>query len=158
MDRLLAARETVTGEPLALADGRVLERDYVPILLDGDYEGHLWEYRDVTDRHRTATAQSTNCASSTSPSWSRCRRSSPSFDPDGRYLLRHAERHPRPRRPQGLIGLTDEDYALMRGLPPEVPRTRMQTIRDVAASQQPVEFEESFRTRDGEMRHFVRFV
>jgi PAS domain S-box-containing protein len=42
----------VRGEEIALADGRVLERDYLPIL-DGEHlRGHLWQYRDVTERHR----------------------------------------------------------------------------------------------------------
>ncbi|OZC01556.1 PAS domain S-box protein [Rubricoccus marinus] len=157
VDRLLAARETVTAEPLALADGRILERDYVPILLDGDYEGHLWEYRDVTDRHQTATA-----LDELREFYESILESMPaqlaSFAPDGRYLYvtPSAIRDPEVRK--AITGLTDEDYALIRGLPPEVPRKRMQTIRDVAASQEPVEFEESFRTREGEMRHFVRFV
>lgn len=44
------------GEPVTLADGRVLERDYVPVA-DGDGRlGHLWQLRDVTERHQAAAA------------------------------------------------------------------------------------------------------
>ena len=39
----------VQNEALRLADGRMLERDYVPYELP-DGEGHLWLYRDVTER------------------------------------------------------------------------------------------------------------
>ncbi len=46
----LAARETVHNEVLHLADGRVWERDYVPILLNAACHGYLWLYRDVTER------------------------------------------------------------------------------------------------------------
>ena len=42
-------REPVQNEELTLADGRVLERDYVPYSLP-DGEGNLWLYRDVTER------------------------------------------------------------------------------------------------------------
>ncbi|MGC9669240.1 histidine kinase dimerization/phospho-acceptor domain-containing protein [Planosporangium sp. 12N6] len=36
------------GEEIPLVDGRVLERDYVPITLDGSTLGFLWVFRDVT--------------------------------------------------------------------------------------------------------------
>ncbi len=51
-------RQLVIGEELVLADGRVLERDYIPIYLfpevaaADDYRGHLWLYRDITERKR----------------------------------------------------------------------------------------------------------
>ncbi|GAA1794472.1 PAS domain S-box protein [Planosporangium flavigriseum] len=36
------------GEEITLIDGRVLERDFVPIMLDGSALGFLWVFRDVT--------------------------------------------------------------------------------------------------------------
>jgi PAS domain S-box-containing protein len=41
----------VRGEELALGDGRVFARDYVPIV-NQNYRAHLWQYRDITDRKR----------------------------------------------------------------------------------------------------------
>jgi PAS domain S-box-containing protein len=55
---LLAERALITGEVLTMADGRVLERDYIPIFIGDDYRGHLWKYRDVTARVREAQRQS----------------------------------------------------------------------------------------------------
>lgn len=59
---LLASREALVGEELALADGRALERDCLPILDQDRFLGHLWLYRDITERkarelelHRLAT-------------------------------------------------------------------------------------------------------
>ena len=48
-DERIAARDPVHDEQLRLADGRVLERDYVPYELP-DGKANLWLYRDVTDR------------------------------------------------------------------------------------------------------------
>ena len=45
----IADHEPVRNEELDLADGRILERDYVPYTLP-DGEAHMWIYRDVTDR------------------------------------------------------------------------------------------------------------
>ncbi|MCC7494134.1 MAG: response regulator [Fimbriimonadaceae bacterium] len=56
VDALLAAQQTVVGDELALLDGRILERDYVPVFVDGLYRGHLWHYRDITARQQAAAA------------------------------------------------------------------------------------------------------
>ena len=49
---VLEYRRPVTGEELALSDGRTFERDYVPIFIGEEYRGHLWQYRDITDRKK----------------------------------------------------------------------------------------------------------
>nr|WP_248897169.1 ATP-binding protein [Haloplanus sp. XH21] len=49
IDEVIADRDPVDGETLTLADGRTFERTYRPIELPDD-AGHLWVYRDVTDR------------------------------------------------------------------------------------------------------------
>ncbi|MCW5518595.1 PAS domain S-box protein [Aureitalea sp. L0-47] len=48
IDELLANRKTVLGEELVMDEGRILERDYIPIFIDEVYKGHLWTYRDIT--------------------------------------------------------------------------------------------------------------
>lgn len=48
--QVLERRQPVIGEEIELVDGRVLERDYIPIFIDQDYQGHLWKYRDITQR------------------------------------------------------------------------------------------------------------
>jgi PAS domain S-box-containing protein len=52
VERLLENRLPVVHEELRLADGRVLERDFIPVFLKDSYLGHLWKYTDVTDKHR----------------------------------------------------------------------------------------------------------
>ncbi|GGG14264.1 hypothetical protein GCM10011344_13600 [Dokdonia pacifica] len=44
-------KQTLSDE-LALVDGRILERDFIPIYEEGHYKGHLWTYRDVTLHRR----------------------------------------------------------------------------------------------------------
>lgn len=50
VEELLRLGEPVTGDELALADGRFLERDYTPVFVEDRRLGHMWVYRDVTDR------------------------------------------------------------------------------------------------------------
>ena len=47
---ILATRKPVVGEELQMADGRTFERDFVPIRVAGADTGHLWQYRDITQR------------------------------------------------------------------------------------------------------------
>ncbi|GLH69555.1 hypothetical protein GETHPA_10880 [Geothrix rubra] len=49
---LLEQRTPVIGEEIRLVDGRILSRDFVPIVVGGDDLGHLWQYHDITDRRR----------------------------------------------------------------------------------------------------------
>ncbi len=49
---ILRNRVVMTGEELLMADGRILERNYMPIFFGEDYRGHLWQYRDITGRRQ----------------------------------------------------------------------------------------------------------
>ncbi len=44
------AREPITGEQIKAADGRTIECDYWPVLVDGRYRGDLWLAWDMSDR------------------------------------------------------------------------------------------------------------
>jgi PAS domain S-box-containing protein len=51
--RHLKSRQPVNNEELKMADGRVLERNYIPLFIDDVYRGHLWTYNDITERKRS---------------------------------------------------------------------------------------------------------
>ncbi|GAL74106.1 sensory transduction histidine kinase [Nonlabens ulvanivorans] len=48
VDEVLSRKEMVTGDELIMVNGRILERDFIPIIESGSYKGHLWSYKDVT--------------------------------------------------------------------------------------------------------------
>ncbi|MBK8020817.1 MAG: response regulator [Chloroflexi bacterium] len=48
IETTLANRKAVSEETLMMADGRVLQRSYTPIFLDDQYQGHFWQYEDIT--------------------------------------------------------------------------------------------------------------
>ena len=50
IDFILKEQKLVMADKLELVDGRFLERNYIPIFIDGVYGGHLWNYVDITDQ------------------------------------------------------------------------------------------------------------
>jgi len=72
IELILTDKKTVTDEELELADGRIFERDYIPIFLDERFLGNLWQYQDITSRKKIETdlrkaikdAESANAAKS----------------------------------------------------------------------------------------------
>ena len=52
VEALLAVREPARADIIERADGRIYERDFIPVFSGETYKGHLWDYRDVTERQR----------------------------------------------------------------------------------------------------------
>ncbi|GER60013.1 hypothetical protein ULMA_21210 [Patiriisocius marinus] len=48
INELTSQKVQVLSDELIMNDGRILERDFIPIYEHGDYKGHLWTYRDGT--------------------------------------------------------------------------------------------------------------
>ena len=47
--QVVAARERTDERHVALANGRTLAVCFMPILVDGTYQGYMWQFRDVSD-------------------------------------------------------------------------------------------------------------
>ena len=50
------AQQQAQRELLPFSDGRILEFEYHPVSITEEYQGHLWIFRDVTERERTQHA------------------------------------------------------------------------------------------------------
>jgi PAS domain S-box-containing protein len=47
-NEIIEKREAVNAEEVQLVDGKILERNYLPIYKKGKFKGHLWSFNDVT--------------------------------------------------------------------------------------------------------------
>ncbi|MEP7218708.1 MAG: PAS domain S-box protein [Bacteroidota bacterium] len=56
VNEVMAGRKLCIDEELVLTDGRIFERDYIPIFVGDIYRGHLWHCRDVTERKMAQAA------------------------------------------------------------------------------------------------------
>lgn len=51
INKILEKKRLIVDENLQMADGRILLRTYIPIFLEKQYRGHLWEYADITEQY-----------------------------------------------------------------------------------------------------------
>ncbi|MBC1218667.1 response regulator [Nostoc sp. UCD121] len=56
LDEILSQGQIVLNQEWQLQDGRIFEQDYVPIVVDQKFYGHLWKYRDITLRKKSENA------------------------------------------------------------------------------------------------------
>jgi PAS domain S-box/PAS domain S-box/PAS domain S-box len=80
------------------------------------------------------------------------------FGTEGRYEYVTPSAIGDPERREHVIGMTDVEYARMRGKNLEPARTRLETIRRVARTREMEQFEETIEDPNGNPRHFIRFV
>jgi PAS domain S-box-containing protein len=52
-DALLARRQMASGLELALIDGRTLSMDFIPIEAGEEFNGHFWQFHDITERRQS---------------------------------------------------------------------------------------------------------
>ncbi len=48
VNKIVEEKKLVLGDILEMADGRILQRDYIPVFKNDLYNGHLWTYMDIT--------------------------------------------------------------------------------------------------------------
>ncbi|MDP5081950.1 MAG: PAS domain S-box protein [Winogradskyella sp.] len=48
INAIVQQKEIVLADELKMTNGKILERDYIPIFKNSEYKGHLWSYRDIT--------------------------------------------------------------------------------------------------------------
>ncbi len=53
IDDILIERKRVVDEELVMSSGKVMERDYIPLFDNDEYKGHVWQYRDITERKQS---------------------------------------------------------------------------------------------------------
>ncbi len=48
VNKIVEEKKLVLGDILEMVDGRILQRDYIPVFKNNVYNGHLWAYTDIT--------------------------------------------------------------------------------------------------------------
>ena len=159
-DAFLAGRSSEAvprQDRLRQRSGRTIDRK-VRALYDGDeLTGWVWSCTDVTEEQEAVGA-----VARVTDFHRRVLDALPAqlavFSPSGVYEYVTPSAIADPDVREWIVGKTDAQYGVFRGLPTEVSQQRTQLIRDLVESGESKTFEESFLTRAGERRYFRRFL
>ena len=155
VEEILKQQQPILNEVLQMADGRVLERDYIPIFIDEKYHGHLWNYRDVTTafsyRQRLQEQQKF---------YEQIMDNIPAdiavFDAAHTYLYLNPIAIKDPELRKWMIGKKDEDYCKLRNKPMSIAVARREKFHAVVNSKTLHSWEETLVNADGSTQHHLR--
>ncbi|UOQ96430.1 PAS domain-containing protein [Hymenobacter sp. 5317J-9] len=151
---LHAAGQTVLQEPFVLADGRVLELDY--LVLDPLGAGRLICYRDVTERH---LAEQRLLAQSAF--YEGVLEQVPSavavFDDAHRYLFVNPAVEPDPATRAWMLGRTSAEACAQRQRPAAISQRRAAAFAEALRTQQEQAWEETRSGPDGPVHVLLRY-
>ncbi|MEI6456014.1 MAG: PAS domain-containing protein [bacterium] len=157
IDKLLKDKKPVIDEELELADGRVFERDYIPIFANDKFLGNLWRYGDITER-KAAEKQIITLQKF----YEQVLRDLPGhiavFDIDLKYIYVNPAGVRDPEIRRWVIGKNDVEFCEYAGIDPEVGTRRLEMLTRVLNEKIQISFEESFTRKSGEKLHFHRWI
>ncbi|GAA4379610.1 hypothetical protein GCM10023186_17180 [Hymenobacter koreensis] len=139
--------------PVALADGRWLELDFVPLQVPA--AGLLVYVRDVTERHR-AEAKLAEQRRFYESVLNEIPSQIAVFRPDGRYLFLNAQAVPDAGARAALLDQFVDAYVAHQGWQADIAAARRAHFRRAVAELRPQSWQETTPENDGPPRHYLR--
>ncbi len=154
---ILALREPVIDEMVYMADGCVLQRDYIPVFNNGQYLGHLWKYKDVTDQ-----VNAENKLKEQKEYYHKILNEIPAdifilnTTSKYEYLNKTAVRDEETRN--WLIGKDDYDYCALKGISTDMADKRYSIFSHALNSKTPRQMVEEIKRPDGTLKYALRIM
>ncbi|MBI9039878.1 PAS domain S-box protein [Lutibacter sp.] len=155
INEILKNKKLVIGNQLELANGRILERNFIPIWNGGKYDGHLWVYSDITEKI-TANKKLEELRVFYEKILDNIPSDIAVFDKDHHYLYVNPKGIRDVELRKWIIGKTDEDYIKKRNKHVSIIEERKNAFREVLESKQLKSWEEEMNGVDGTSTYIMR--
>jgi len=139
VDELLFHKDLCKDEILEMADGRTFSRDYIPIVNNGKYMGHMWQYTDITDKvtmEKTLEKQRLF--------YEKILNEIPAdiaiFSPDHRYLFLNKGAIQNEETRQWIIGKDDFEFCAYKGIDEQLAIHRRKFFNSVIEKKSAIQF------------------
>jgi PAS domain S-box-containing protein len=157
IELLKKERELVTGQKLEMLDGRVFERDFIPIWNGELYKGNLWVYTDITeklnfDKKLAAQKEFYEEVLDNIPA------DIAVFDNQHHYLFVNPKGINDPVLRKWLIGKKDEDYVQFRNKHLSLVTERRKLFDEVMKTKVLKSWEEELKQPDGSSKYILRHM
>lgn len=155
INEILKNQQLVVAEKLEMADGRFLERDFIPIWNEGRYDGHLWVYEDITEK-----INADKKLEEQRKFYEEILDNIPSdiavFDSSHHYLYVNPIAIKDPELRKWIVGKTDEDYVIYRNKSLSLVDERRKIFNSVIESKKLKNWEEKLDQPDGTVKYVMR--
>lgn len=154
VDELLTQKELCKEEIMEMADGRTFSRDYIPIINNGQYMGHLWQYTDITQKvtlEKTLEKQRLF--------YEKILNEIPAdiaiFSPDHRYLFINKGAIKDEATRQWIIGKDDFEFCAYKGISEQLAIHRRKFFNSVIEKKAAIQFVDEHK-KDKSLRYKLR--
>lgn len=157
VQEILEERKLVIGEELELKNGLIFSRDYIPIYTEGNYQGHLWKYQDITEKKK-ADEKLTQQKEFYESVLNNIPTDIAVFDKDHRYLFLNTEAIKDPELRKWIIGKDDYEYMEYRGRNAAIADDRRSKFELVRQSKTLLKWEEELKDATGKSVYRLRHL
>ena len=154
---IIKNRKKVIGEIVVMKDGRVFERNFIPVFADNKYLGHLWQYKDVTE--------SVNYGKKINEQkrfYETILNSIPEdlvvFDKDQKYLFINPTSVKDETMRKWLIGKDDFEYCAFANKDIAMAEGRRDVFNQAVKTKKNVELNEKLKNSKGEIEYHYRVM
>ncbi len=142
IDEILNKKDQVRNEELNLNDGRVFERDFIPIIIGDRYKGYLWNYRDISERKKIE-----NEIKELKSFYEKTLNDLPGqiavFDSDFKYIYVNPGSIKTPEVRGWIIGKDDFDFCRNRNIDISIAESRREKLELAKKEKMAVKFDET---------------
>jgi PAS domain S-box-containing protein len=150
-------KKIISGEILEMVDGRFFEIDFIPIWNEGNYNGNLWVYTEITEKINTDKKLEDQKIF-----YEEVLDNIPAdiavFDNQHHYLFVNPKGISDPSLRKWLIGKKDEDYVEYRNKPKSIVKERRKLFDEVLNSKVLKSWEEELKQPDGTTHYILRHM
>jgi PAS domain S-box-containing protein len=154
---IVARQQIVINDELEALDGRIISRDYIPLMLGNNNKGGIWKFKDITEQRNVE-----NRFEEQRLFYERILNAIPAdiavFDKDHRYLFVNKNAFKKEDLRQWMIGKTDEDYARYSNRPHSFVEKRFALYDKAVQGGERVEFIEKLVSKDEKVGHHLRLM
>jgi PAS domain S-box-containing protein len=152
---IIANNELVLNEEWELKSGKTLSRDYIPVTLDKDKKGGIWQLRDITEQYNTEKRFEQQRLF-----YERILNHIAAdivvFDAQYRYLFLNPTAIKDEQLRKWMIGKTDFDYCRLKNRPLSIAERRKEIIDTARNERHAIEWEERLVNTNGEVEYHLR--
>ena len=156
VEELQREKKKQLGRTVQLANGRVLSRDFIPLLEDGRFIGQIWSYTDITNSYNSEQKVLLNQKEFLEEILNQIPYEIAVLDADGNYLFVNPCFIADTEIRKWVVGKSDKDLVTKLQLPINLVSVRKANFLKAVYSKSQVEFHETILTEDGGQQYFIR--